>query len=96
MASEGGVQRNADLRKKLRRPFHYRAQILLDKKGPPQPCTIADISETGARIVLEKDAELPQRFLLLLASRGAARRVCRQVWREGLSVGVEFPEQGGP
>lgn len=84
-----GYRAHTDLRKKRRRPFHYPAQILIDKKGQSRPCSVQDISESGARIVLQKDEQLPKRFLLLLASRGAAR-VCREVWRHELIVGVEF------
>lgn len=78
-----------ELRGKPRRLLRYRARILLDKNGTPRPCNIADISESGARIVLDTDEALPKRFLLLLASRGGVRE-CRQVWRDGLTVGVEF------
>lgn len=76
-------------RKKPRRLLRYRAQLLLDRNGKSRPCYIADISESGARIVLETDEALPKRFLLLLASRGGLRD-CRQVWRDGSTLGVEF------
>jgi hypothetical protein len=81
-----------DLRKKPRRHFRYHARILTSKSGPPCSCEIADISETGARIVLEKDEELPVRFVLLLSTSGDARRVCRLIWRDGLTAGVAFPD----
>lgn len=81
----------AELRKKPRRNFHYNASVLLDAKSLPQPCAIADISATGARIVLQSECELPQRFILLLTPSGEARRHCRLVWRNGLAAGVEFP-----
>ncbi len=81
----------AELRRKPRRNFHYNASVLLDAKSLPQPCEIADISATGARIVLAKDCELPERFILLLTRSGEARRHCRLVWRDGLAAGVEFP-----
>ena len=85
----------AELRKKPRRPFHYGAR----KSSPVRrdnriPASIEDISETGARIVLPNDEDLPKRFLLLLTSRGVAR-VCREVWRNELTVGVEFIENDG-
>ncbi len=47
--------------------------------------------QTGARIVLETECELPERFILLLTRSGEARRHCRLVWRNGLAAGVEFP-----
>jgi hypothetical protein len=81
----------SELRKKPRRHFHYNASVLLDGTSPPQPCAIADISEAGARLVLARECELPERFILLLTRRGEARRHCRLIWRNGLSAGVEFP-----
>ena len=64
-------------------------EVVLSKKGRPRPCTLEDISETGARIILQEDEELPERFLLLLTPRGIAR-LCREVWRDERTVGVEF------
>jgi hypothetical protein len=87
----GNYRNRAELRKKPRRQFHYDASILLDGASKPCPCALADVSETGARIVLESQRELPERFILLLTRSGDARRHCRMVWRNGLTVGVEFP-----
>ncbi len=86
----GNFRAANELRKKPLRQFLYRAKILTSEKGPPRSCSISDISQSGARLVLEKDAELPPRFLLLLTSQGGARRICRLVWRTGLTIGVEF------
>jgi hypothetical protein len=91
VAKGGNHSPAKDLRKKPRRQFHYRAKILTSAKGKPRNCQIADISESGARIILEQDEDLPLRFLLLLNSRGDTRRICRLVWRKGLTVGVQFP-----
>jgi len=62
-------------------------------KAPLIACSIADVSESGARLTLERDDELPDKFLLLLTANGRARRHCRVVWRTGVIVGVEFPHQ---
>ena len=94
MGAIAGRRTGNELRKKPRRQFHYQAKILTSETGRPSACAIADISQTGARIVLAADEELPRQFLLLLSSQGSARRRCRLVWREGLTVGVEFPESG--
>lgn len=86
-----GVRRaGTELRKMPRRQFHFRAKILTGRTGPLHACSIADISERGARLVLDDEAELPDRFLLLLSPQGEARRVCRLVWCDGPTVGVEF------
>ncbi|HXX02718.1 MAG TPA: PilZ domain-containing protein [Xanthobacteraceae bacterium] len=88
MVATGNYRNRAELRKKPRRQFHYSAKIVT-KGEPPRSCNISDISHTGARLVLESDDTLPDRFILLLA-RGGARRHCRLIWRTGLTVGVEF------
>ena len=87
----GKFRNQAELRRKPRRNFHYNASVLLDGTSPPRPCAISDISDTGARIMLQAECELPERFILLLTRSGEARRHCRLVWRDGLSAGVEFP-----
>jgi len=50
------------------------------------------VSDTGARIVLDVNNELPDRFMLLLSHNGSPRRRCRVVWRNGASLGVEFSD----
>ena len=65
----------SELRRKPRRQFHYHASILVEG-DKPFVCAIADISETGARIQLEDERELPDRFILLLTRNGDARRHC--------------------
>jgi len=94
MVVVGNYRNRAELRKSPRRQFHYDARILVDKSTPPIPCSIADISEKGARLALEGAAELPDTFLLLLTANGGARRHCRIVWREEMIVGVIFPQPG--
>jgi len=90
MVMIGKYRNRAELRKKPRQPFHYSAKILIDGTTPAQTCTIADVSQTGARIVLEADNELPDRFVLLFTHNGTPRRRCRLVWRDGTTLGVEF------
>jgi hypothetical protein len=92
MVVVGNFRTRAELRKKPRRQFRYNASVLVDPKSPLMPCAIADISETGARIMLKSDAELPEVFYLLLTPTGEARRRCRVVWRTGTTVGVEFTD----
>ncbi|HEX4041034.1 MAG TPA: PilZ domain-containing protein [Xanthobacteraceae bacterium] len=87
----GNFRNRAEMRKKPRRSFHYNARILKDK-DTQVVCEIADISHSGARLTLGSDVELPADFVLLLTRNGGARRHCRVIWREGLTVGVTFPD----
>jgi hypothetical protein len=92
MVVVGKFRNHAELRKKPRRQFHYNARILIDKDTPLITCLISDISESGARIALENEQTLPDTFVLLLTPNGDARRHCHVIWRDGLLIGVQFPE----
>jgi len=87
----GNFRSRAELRKSPRRQMHYNAAITIAGDNQPHLCRIVDISNTGARLQLEEDCELPYRFLLLLTKGGEARRRCNLIWRDGLGVGVRFP-----
>ena len=52
-----------------------------------------DISRSGARLELFKEAALPQYFLLSLLPDGSGRRLCSKVWQLALIVGVRFAEK---
>lgn len=92
MVVVGKFRNHAELRKKPRRQFHCNGRILVGKNTPLIACSISDISETGARIALESAGTLPDTFMLLLTPNGGTRRHCHVIWREGLFVGVQFPE----
>jgi hypothetical protein len=87
----GNFRSGTELRKKPRRQFHYNASLLIEGEKTPCPCAIVDVSATGARLQLQAECKLPERFILLLTKGGEARRHCRLVWHEGLFAGVEFP-----
>ena len=85
----------SDKRKKARKALRYTAWLHLGKGKPRLNCAVADISETGARLDIEAPQDLPIRFILMLSGSGAARRLCRTVWRSSKQVGVQFetPEE---
>ncbi|MFZ0422382.1 MAG: PilZ domain-containing protein [Xanthobacteraceae bacterium] len=93
MVVVGNFRNRAELRKKPRRAFHYNARIVTGGDPPAIVCSIADISEIGARLTLESEAEVPDEFVLLLTPTGMPRRNCRVIWRDGLALGVEFPQE---
>jgi hypothetical protein len=83
---------HSELRKSPRQNFRYGARILIAKDAPQVICSIIDISTGGARLLLKSNEALPETFILLLAKSGMPRRDCRLVWRDGLSIGVKFPD----
>ena len=89
-ATAGNVRSRREMRKEARRQLQSVAWMLLDKQTPPIKCTLADLSVSGACVVLQRTEDLPSEFILLLTENGAIWRKCRLVWRAGLRVGIEF------
>jgi hypothetical protein len=57
------------------------------------PCIIRDLSRTGGRLELFKEAVLPQYFRLSMLPDGGGRRLCSKVWQLALTAGVRFVEK---
>lgn len=87
----GNFRENAELRRKKRQSCRYSAAILTgNKNGALIACNISDISENGAKLIIEASRPLPPNFILLLTRNGRARRYCRLVWQDKTNAGVEF------
>jgi len=81
----------SDKRQSLRRYLKYPAQIDLGDGTPPRPCTLADVSTLGARVLLVGAIdELPKQVTLLLGIELSPLRRCKVVWCEDNQVGLEF------
>jgi hypothetical protein len=78
-----------DKRKSTRRPIRYTAWVALEF-DQLHGCVLSDISDSGARIDIDETKPIPDEFILLLTSNGAARRKCRVVWRKPRQLGVSF------
>jgi hypothetical protein len=58
--------------------------------GDKTPCTIRDLSETGAALELsDLRATAPQAFNLIIPE-DKLKLPCRVVWRKGFRMGVTF------
>lgn len=57
------------------------------------PCTVCDISATGAKLKLSRDEPLPTQFLLALSRDAYVRRMCEPVWQLSIVAGVRFCER---
>jgi hypothetical protein len=76
-----------ELRRSARRTVSYPARIDAGDGSPSYACTLADISQTGAKLNAAVGSVLPDEFTLLL---GGAHRKCRVVWRTEKQIGVRF------
>jgi hypothetical protein len=68
-------------RKYLRRDINHTALIKF-------PCTVLDVSRSGARLSIDDPNALPNEFILELKTD--LIRWCRVVWRRNKEVGVEY------
>src|SRR5579863_6240064 len=61
-----------------------------------RPCTIEDVSDTGAKLTVEGSLMglNLREFFLVLSSRGLAYRRCELIWVDGERLGVSFLRSG--
>jgi hypothetical protein len=76
-------------RQSRRQPLRYTAWVAATAEQR-LGCVVSDVSNTGARIDVQDSTAIPDQFVLLLSSNGAARRICRVVWRKPTQMGVKF------
>ena len=64
------------------------AKIFAEQKGAPViDCYVIDLSPGGACLELARDAEIPQRFVLL---HGGVKKKGRLAWRKGYRFAMVF------
>jgi hypothetical protein len=77
-------------RQAVRTSVQLRAQLRFGADRPPLDCTIMDISQTGARILIASEEEaLPQTFDIHIPARSELKWG-RVRWRERQQIGIEF------
>jgi hypothetical protein len=61
-----------------------------------RPCTMEDVSDTGAKLTVEGSVErlAMKEFFLVLSSMGTAYRRCELAWVNGDQIGVYFIKSG--
>ena len=62
---------------------------VIEYGGDKIPCTIRDISITGASLEVSQAREVPSTFILILSEDRLNLR-CRVVWRKDFRLGVAF------
>jgi hypothetical protein len=80
-------------RQQVRRRRHQSAWITLDGGTANCKCQVEDVSQSGAKITLDRAAEVGRLFDIAFVPRSAARR-CEVVWRRGNTLGIRFIGSG--
>lgn len=72
-----------------RQPVDIHGKILRGDNLPESICSIRNISKLGAELRIGADQILPEEFQLVVRFRNQTYE-CRQHWRDGKRLGVEF------
>jgi hypothetical protein len=76
------------LKRNVRRQRHQRAWITPDGEVTVRQCRVLDVSQYGAKIVIDVGAEIGARFGLAFVPNHP--RQCEIVWRRGRTLGIKF------
>ncbi len=82
--------RGMDLRKARRKPLHYPAWIDVGDGSALRDCLIYDISETGARLTIAGEEQVPDNFTLLLSRDGARGAFAKSLGAQGSMSALSF------
>jgi PilZ domain-containing protein len=83
---------DTEKRRAPRRRVLKGGKISFRQLGTSTDCTIRNLSDTGACLLVASPVGIPNDFDLLPDGGGATMR-CRVEWRSGNKIGVSFPDQ---
>ena len=78
-----------------RRPTATVATIRAADSSLIASCEVCNLSEGGAKLLIDEQVELPEEFMLFLRTNSTIGRRCRTIWRIGRKVGVRFASTMG-
>jgi hypothetical protein len=84
-----GIGRMVETRRARR--FRAAKPACIEQRGDKLPCTIRDMSLTGASLDVSQAGAVPETFKLILPEDGLELQ-CHVVWRRGFRLGVAFEE----
>jgi hypothetical protein len=76
------------LEREVRRARHFSAWINVNGRAGSE-CQVLDISNHGAKVVVEIRSAVPDHFELAFF-QGGQKRACTVIWRRIKTVGVKF------
>jgi len=89
-------QRFIEQRRSRREPVYFPAWIESTLGSQRHECSVLDVSDGGARILVPARTRISKEFWLLLSKDGARRRRCQIAWRSDDQIGVSYlgPPEG--
>jgi hypothetical protein len=80
------AKKKRDTRKSVRQS----GWITLDGGFATRPCTVLDLSATGARIEIDDPRTAAAGFRLAFSRDARSGHQCKVIWRRGKTLGVKF------
>jgi hypothetical protein len=80
------AKKKRDTRKSVRQS----GWITLDGGFAMRPCTVLDLSATGARIEIDDPRTAAAAFRLAFSRDARSGHQCQVIWRRGKTLGVKF------
>jgi len=81
---------DVEKKRQSRKSVRQSAWIILDGGFARRPCTVIDLSATGAKIDLNDTSAASAGFQLTFSPHARTGRRCQAVWRNGTTLGVRF------
>jgi hypothetical protein len=79
-------QRKRETRKSLQQA----AWIVLEGGFAARPCTVLDLSDSGAKVRTDDPSSVNSKLKLSFARDGRKGQTCEVVWRRGQTLGLKF------
>ncbi|MEA2819389.1 MAG: hypothetical protein QOJ86_1393 [Bradyrhizobium sp.] len=77
-------------KREARKSVRQSGWITLDGGFAARPCTVLDLSSTGAKITVDDPQVVTAKARLAFSRDARAGRICQVVWRRGKTLGVKF------
>jgi hypothetical protein len=74
----------------VRRSVQQSGWITLDGGFAARPCNVLDLSNSGAKLVVDDVVSIPNKMKLAFSRDARSGRTCEVVWRRGKTLGVRF------
>lgn len=87
---------SSNRRKSARRAIGYSAKIIAIDGSWAHDCRVVDVSDSGAKLTIQEQSDLPKDFILALSMDGKATRQCHVMWVKDSEIGVVFERRAQP
>jgi hypothetical protein len=77
-------------KREARKSVRQSGWITLDGGFAARPCTVLDLSATGAKITVDDPQVVTAKARLAFSRDARSGRSCQVVWRRGKTLGVKF------